>query len=353
MSVFKPTDSAIYVYDFQFRGRRYSGATGCATKREAQAVDEALRREVRQQALRPKRDITVMDAASRFHSEVGQYHRVPATTLRHLTWLLDHLGEDSLLSSVTDAEVARLVGIRRKEGVKPATVNRSMVEPLRTLMRRAVDVWGLEVPRVNWKKHRLKEPQERVREATEAEEEALLKALPADYRPPVLFALLTGCRRAEIVGLRWKDVNFPAAEFRVTGKGDRSRTIPMTDEVEAILRSLEGNHPEAVFTFQAQRTRDGRVKGQHYPITVDGFQTAWNRHVRPKMKDFRFHDTRHTAATRLVRATGNLRMVQRLLGHTSVTTTQRYTHVSHDDLRAGMELVARVARRPADSWAAL
>ncbi|UHD47723.1 site-specific integrase [Aureimonas altamirensis] len=220
-------------------------------------------------------------------------------------------------------------------------------------MRRAVDVWGLEVPRVNWKKHRLKEPQERVREATEAEEEALLKALPADYRPPVLFALLTGCRRAEIVGLRWKDVNFPAAEFRVTGKGDRSRTIPMTDEVEAILRSLEGNHPEAVFTFQAQRTRDGRVKGQHYPITVDGFQTAWNRHVRPKMKDFRFHDTRHTAATRLVRATGNLRMVQRLLGHTSVTTTQRYTHVSHDDLRAGMELVARVARRPADSWAAL
>lgn len=63
--------------------------------------------------------------------------------------------------------------------------------------------------------------------------------------------------------------------------------------------------------------------------------------MRGKVSDFRFHDTRHTAATRLVRATGNLKMAQHLLGHSSVTTTTRYAHVTHEDLRAGLEAAAR------------
>ena len=155
---------------------------------------------------------------------------------------------------------------------------------------------------------------------------------------PILFAIHTGCRRAEIVGLRWTDVNFFAREFRVTGKGDKMRTIPMTKAVHALLWDIRHHHAEAVFSFKAKRTRDGRVKGQRYPITAEGLNTVWARYVRPKIKDFRFHDTRHTAATRLVRATGNLKLAQRLLGHSNITTTVRYSHVTHDDLRVGMEI---------------
>jgi integrase len=60
---------------------------------------------------------------------------------------------------------------------------------------------------------------------------------------------------------------------------------------------------------------------------------------------FRCHDTRHTAGTRYVRATGNLKGAQRLLGHARVETTTRYAHVLLEDIRAGQEAVeaARVA----------
>lgn len=60
--------------------------------------------------------------------------------------------------------------------------------------------------------------------------------------------------------------------------------------------------------------------------------------------DYRFHDNRHTAVTRLLRATGNLRLVQRLLGHSNIETTTKYAHVTDGDLAAGM--LATAARNP-------
>ncbi|MEC5289444.1 MULTISPECIES: tyrosine-type recombinase/integrase [unclassified Aurantimonas] len=340
MSVFKRPGSDVFSYDFRFRGRRFSGSTGCTTERGAKQAEKAERARARVNEVDTTKPLTMADAVFLYWNEVGQHHRDPKATLRILDWLQSAIGKKTLVSEITDATVARLVAQRRAEGVKPATVNRSMVEPLRGLMRRAGDVWGVKVARIEWKKHRLKEPQERVREASAEEEAIALAKVPADYAPAVRFALMTGCRRAEIVGLTWQDVNFFAKELRVTGKGDRSRTIPMTREAFDLLWALKDHHPTAVFTFLATRTRDGRVRGTRYPITIPGFQTAWNRHVRPHLSDFRFHDTRHTAATRLMRATGKMKSVQMMLGHEDIATTSRYAHVTLDDLRKDMESAA-------------
>lgn len=345
MSVFKRNSSPYYSYDFRLRGIRLSGPTYCQTRSDAERFEAAKKREVRERADAFRNpDLPFSLAAERFYQEVGQFRSAPDNTFRSLAWLGAALGNRTPLRSITNSTVAELVAKRRDEGVSPSTVNRSVVEPLRNIMRRAETVWELQVPRIDWKRHRLKEPQERVREASTAEEEKLLALVPVDYRPAIQFALLTGCRRGEIVGLTWPKVSFEAREFRITGKGDRSRTIPMTWEVVALLRTLESHHETSVFTFEAQRTRDGRTKGQRYPITANGIQTMWNRYVRGKMDNFRFHDTRHTAATRLVRATGNLKLAQRLLGHAEVTTTSRYAHVNHEDLRAGLEAAGKLPR---------
>lgn len=340
MSVFRREGSAVYSFDFRLGGRRFSGSTGCTNERDAKRFEKTKRDTARDDEIDTTKPLNMTEACSVYWQEVGQHHKDPKATERILAWLTFHIGAKTSISEITDATVARLVAKRRGEGKKPATVNRSAVEPLRGLLSRADRVWGAKVQRIDWRKHKLKEPQERVREATGDEEAKILAAVPADYAPAVRFALMTGCRRAEIVGLTWQDVNFFAREFRVTGKGDRSRTIPMTGEVHALLWALKDHHPIAVFTFTAQRARDGRGRGIRYPISINGFQTAWNRHVKPVIGDFRFHDTRHTAATRLVRATGSLKMAQKLLGHTSVTTTTRYAHVTHDDLRAGLENAA-------------
>src|SRR5829696_2588035 len=89
------------------------------------------------------------------------------------------------------------------------------------------------------------------------------------------------------------------------------------------------------------------VPSMRRPITDGGFKTRWRRHVRDAgiAEGFRRHDTRHTAGTRYVRATGNLKGAQRLLGHARIETTTRYAHVLLEDIRAGQGQ----SRRPASS----
>ncbi|WP_363253867.1 tyrosine-type recombinase/integrase [Mesorhizobium sp.] len=83
----------------------------------------------------------------------------------------------------------------------------------------------------------------------------------SDYVPALRFALLTGCRRAEIVGLTWSRVNFFNNQVTVTGKRGKSRTIPLTEEARELLWRLRGHQAEAVFTYVAVRTREGRERG--------------------------------------------------------------------------------------------
>ena len=113
----------------------------------------------------------------------------------------------------------------------------------------------------------------------------------------------------------------------------------------AILTPLRGHHPEAVFTFQAPKTainpktKRHYIRGARYPITRAGFKTAWRRYggAAAGLEDFRLHDARHTAATRLLRNSGNLKLVQKLLRHEDIATTSKYAHADHADLRAAME----------------
>lgn len=70
---------------------------------------------------------------------------------------------------------------------------------------------------------------------------------------------------------------------------------------------------------------------------MEGFKTAWRRYRdKSGVENFRFHDTRHTAATRTLR-TGNMKIVQRMLGHEDITTTAKYAHAMIEDMRIAME----------------
>jgi integrase len=357
VSIYKRPGQTVYTYDFRYRRQRFSGSTGCTSRREALRFEEAEKKRVAALRFDATKPLPFKAAAAQYWNEVGCRHANSVDMLRALDWLVGNVGAATMLSEISDAVVARLVAKRRGEGVwrknrkgklervgelSGASVNRSVCEPLRAILRRARRVWKQDVQDIEWRVHFLKEPQERVREASGDEEARLLAAIRPDYAPPLRFAFLTGCRRQEIVGLAWKDVDFFNREFTVTGKGDRSRTLPMTEAVYRLLWELKDHHKEWVFTYLAKRPRPGARKAACQPITMEGFKTEWRRaRKRAGVEDFRFHDARHTAATRLVRATGNLKMAQQLLGHTDIATTSRYAHVTKDDLRAGLEAVSR------------
>jgi integrase len=186
----------------------------------------------------------------------------------------------------------------------------------------------------------LKEPQERVRELVGDERERLEAATRDDYLPILRFAQATGLRLNECL-LRWSEVDWDAGQIRKLGKGSTLVTRHITPTVHAILSPLRGHHLEAVFTFIASRDRDGRKRGQRYPITYNGLKSRW-RYLRKLagVVDFRFHDIRHDVGTKLLRKTGNLKLVQKALGHANLKTTARYAHVLDDEVAEAMEAVA-------------
>jgi integrase len=348
MSTYRPAGRPHYLYDFQIRGRRFSGNTRCTTKREADAHEKRLRqeaaKEIAEQEELARGPMTFGVASTRYYEERGQHSENGAPIEWALAWLQEEIGMKTRVSSIDDNLVARLVAKRRAEinprtgeVVRPSTVNRTVTEPLRRIMRRAATVWGVPVKHINWKEHLLKESKERVRELGPDEEKQLFEILRPDYHPLFRFALLSGCRLSECVNLRWEDIDFGGRQIWIRGKGGKVAPIPLPPFLRELLWAEKGNHPEFVFTYIAQQTQRGYVRGRRYPVTVTGIQSLFKLHLKKAIPDYHFHDNRHTAATRLLRASGNLRVAKELLRHSKVETTMRYAHVMQDDIMSAME----------------
>jgi integrase len=353
MSVFKRKNAKEYSYDFIVGGERFSGNTGATNQREAKREEDRLKAEARKEleAGRPRADMTFEDVALLWMQEIGQHHKNALTSLKDLERLVDRVGAKTLVSQIGNDLVARVVAQRRMDKrnvgngkrdyglVSNATVNRSTTELLQKILRRAAKIKKCPVQDIEWGEHRLKEPKERVREASNREERLLYGQLSKGYDTAVRFAIMAGCRLEELTGMTWAKVDFFTRIFSVTGKNGDTRTIPMSQALFDLLFAQQGCHTEHVFTYVARRTYKDRglVKGQRYPLTYYGLQSAFRRAV-PKagIIDLHMHDMRHTAATRTLRVS-NIRVVQHLLGHADVTTTAKYAHAQAEDIRAALD----------------
>lgn len=357
MSVWKPKGSPYYQFDFQWKGARFYGSTKCTNERAARAVEQAERHKAKREAKAAQAASTSLqldDVAGRYWNEVGQHHAGAQDTWAGLERLVEYFGPTKLITEISDDDVARLVAWRRghRKGGKPdaplitnATVNRSTTEVLKKLFTRA-KAWGVRFDHEpNWKLHWLAEPEERVRELVGDEGARLDAAARDDYGPFFAFAGTAALRLRECI-LRWPEVDWDAGEIRKRGKGGKLVKAPITAAVRSILCPLVGHHPEFVFTYIAVRTRKGLIKGRRYPITYNGAKTAWKRlRKQAGITDFRFHDYRHDVGTKLLRETGNLKLVQKALNHRNIKTTTRYAHVLDDEVAEALEGLARSRKK--------
>jgi integrase len=344
MSVYKRQGQTVYSFDFVVKGRRFSGSTGRTSKRESQAEEDRIRaeksKELDQAEHAHRQPMTWGEACDRYWFEHGQHWKGGGANRMkiQLAWLDAAIGRDIPLTEIRNPMVADLVARRRGEGVAQSTVNRSCTEPLRRILKRAEEVWEEPVGKIKWSLHLLTEPMERVRELSAEEEAKIFESLRPDYHPIVRFALLSGVRQSGCVKLRWTDIDWGNRTIRIRGKGERDYTIPLSKDLRAVLWPLQGQHPSAVFCYVVQRTRDGRKAGTYTPITISGLQSEWGRaKIDAAIENYKFHDNRHTRATTLLRKTGNLKMVQKLLGHSRIETTARYAHVTDDDLLQALD----------------
>lgn len=371
MSVYKPKNSPYYQYDFQVGGQRFHGTTGCKNERDARSVERDQRDKAKAAVRAAKAakggPLTIDDAAARYWLEVGERHANSKTTWTDLGRLVDYFGPAKLLVDINDDEVAKLVQWRSaqplwgkaetKDGnpmrlVTPSTVNRSTTLVLKKIFTRAKRTWRHTFPvEPNWRDHFLAEPKERIRELHTGESAALRLATRNDYTPIFEFARATGLRLDECL-LRWPEVDWATGWITTTGKGGRTVRTAITSVVRTILLPLRSHDTEWVFTYQAKRARkadasykgDGqtRERGKRYPITYEGLKSQWKR-IRQTagVADFRFHDFRHDVGTKLLRATGNLKTVQKALNHKDIKTTARYAHVLDEEVAEAMEALQK------------
>mgnify|MGYP005632099489 CR=1 FL=1 len=156
---------------------------------------------------------------------------------------------------------------------------------------------------------------------TKEEVEKLLKAAENERDKIIVRALYsTGVRVSELCNLKWDDINLDSGEVRVRGKGNKERIVLMDAETLNLLKEYKEKHPskEKVFPI-SPRTVQRIVK-----------KVAEKAGIRKKCTP---HALRHSLATHLLEKGVDIRIIQELLGHSSLSTTQIYTHVSRTLLK--------------------
>lgn len=330
---FKPKASRFYHYDFQIRGRRFHGSCGTEDFEEAKAI-EAEARVRAKTGDHSKGRFTISEALGTYWQDVCSHQPSAKTSSSQAAAILAVIAPKTRLDQLRNSDIMRFARIRRAT-VSNATVNRQ-IQFLGRAIRHMERIHRAEVAELDLKAAITKEPSERVRELSTDEQSRLLKHLRADLQPLVKFALMTGARQGSIIGLKWRDVDFAASRITFRLKGGKAMRFPMNREIRALLSAMpKSNVVETrafVFTYLGEDGERRRIRKNGH--VFGDFREALRL---AEIEDFRFHDLRHTFATRMLRATGNLKLVSRLLGHESIETTMRYAHVLDDDLASAME----------------
>ncbi len=165
--------------------------------------------------------------------------------------------------------------------------------------------------------------------------EALEAADDADENPSAISAIrllaLTGCRKAEILSLRWEHIDWERSCLRLPDSKTGAKVVPLGAPALELLGSLprwDGNP----YVLPSNKSAG------HF----DGLQRVWARiRERAKLPDVRLHDLRHSFASIAVTGGDSLYLVGKVLGHRQARTTERYAHVADDPLRAVADRTSR------------
>lgn len=297
--------------------------------------------------------MTLNAALERYWQERGQFcgSAMSAVDL-HSRHLLTYFGQDKFLDEIGDAKISdyRLDQLgklsARKKPVSNATINRRL-EFLRTIIKRA-KTWGKDTQDINLKALRLEEPQARTRWLTPEESATLIDKAVTHLKAPIEFALYTGARLSNVVGLQWEDVNLMRRKITFRGvkstkPGGITLEIPMSAPCKELLISQGPRKSGHVFLRHFKPNRKTGEQRKPQPITKfrRSFATACKE---AEITNFRFHDLRHTAASYMIQNGVPLELVKEILGHSDISMTMKYAHHSDKEKVDAMEILGNAAQ---------
>jgi integrase len=254
------------------------------------------------------------------------------------------------LDQITPATVKAYIAARKRSGsaaklpkggvntqkgraISTTTIKRD-IACLGSILTRCVE-WGwLEAnPLHRIGKLGLKESEERMRYLSKDEAAALIGAVSGTMQAIIIFTLETGCRKEEVLSLKWRQVDLLRMEIRLTEtKSGKPRVIPLSDRAAAQI-SAQPRHITEPWVFHRE--------GQRWTTIRGGFSGAMKR---AKIEGFTFHDLRHTFASWAVQGLHewqsepmDLYRLSKWLGHSTPRMTQRYAHLEVTDLHRAIK----------------
>jgi site-specific recombinase XerD len=322
MSLFKRRGSPFWQVELVVKGVRVVRSTGTSARREAEQFERALRDQLRREVAEPRRTpaFTVDQACGRYWLEHGRRLRDSRNVKRWLVYITQFLPRDLPLSELSTKHVVDMVTDMRSRAVGEISINRT-VTALQGVHNRAAKSWEIETRVIDWRKLKSKE-RARIQFLEQGEALRLLEELPEHIRSVVLFLLATGLRRSEAFGLTWDKVR--SESVTVTVKGGYEREVVLGPDAAAVLaeQPRTGSH---VFDVTNARKE---------------FEAA---RIRANVPAIRWHDLRHTFATRLGRSGADLAVIREALGHSSISVTQKYRHVVSGEVGAALARLPQLA----------
>jgi site-specific recombinase XerD len=230
-------------------------------------------------------------------------------------------------AAITPAALESFLADLRADGASGSTVNRyrSLLSSIFAHAVRSGKIASNPVGRVE----RYPEGEARIRFLDAGEERALRAVIGAqseEHEAEFDLALNTGLRRGEQYGLTWDRVDLERGLLTVDGKTGR-RHVPISSAARVAIEKLWRSSNGSRFVCP-DKQRDDQLDWRRW------FEEAC---ITAKVDNFRWHDLRHTFASRLVMKGVDLTSVQKLLGHRSILTTQRYAHLSLGHLQSAVE----------------
>lgn len=324
MEIYKRTGSKYWLVDFMVNGKRHRKSTRATTKTRAMELAADLIREAQLgDAPKPRgpspRLQTFADEKflpfiqnSQLDPDSKRYYKNGWRMLKS-TFIADQQ-----LASIRAAHAATL------ELPGSGSNANCALRTLRRILSFARDSEYIEsVPKIA-----LRKENERSATFSPELEKALLDAAPQPLRDVFLISQDTGMRPDEVIRMRWDNVLWDKhLIFNPDGKTQKSRRyVPLSDRVRATLRTrAEGATGQWV--FPSPRKKGAPVS---YYVIGKGMMEVRKKLALPK--DLVLYSARHTFATDMLDRTGNLALVQKMLGHESILTTQRYLHPALKDV---------------------
>lgn len=323
--------NTIYYIDYYVNNRRKRESVGPYRKVAERALAKRLTQVIENRFFDKKEDKRILfsDAAEAYlekHLRINcskGWHRKERVNIERLVRFFGA----RTLQEISPLLIEQFKAERLME-VAPATVNKGLA-CLKALFNKAID-WGLfdglnPASKVKF----LKVDNKRTRYLEKDEIARLIESCGLHLRPIVVIAINTGMRKSEIFGLRWEDINFNEQMIQLLKtKNNKIRNIPMNTVVLGTLKALKETS-KSPYVFPSHK------RG---PITYakTAFASALKR---AGIENFRFHDLRHTFASQLVMAGVDLNTVRELLGHSDLTMTLRYAHLSCDHKRQAVQVL--------------